>query len=68
MATNQSSPYIDVKSGDLHSAVGSYPGVNHRMPVCCGVMRSAMKPGDEVLYAPPKGNGASLLIRYKLPR
>lgn len=60
--------FADVRSGDLHKAVGWYPGPDHRMPVCCGVMRAAMKTGDQVLRAPPKGNGANLIIRYSLPR
>jgi 5-methylcytosine-specific restriction protein A len=57
-------PYLDVKSGDLHRQVGGYPASNHRMPVCCAVMRKNMKVGDSVLYEPPKGNGATLQIRY----
>jgi hypothetical protein len=61
-------PYIEVKSGDLHREIGNYPGTNHRMPVCCGVMRNAMKTGDAEIASPPKGQGASLVIRYRLPR
>jgi len=51
-------------------AKGSYPGPNHRMPVCCKVMKDAMAPdyGDKVLQEPPSGQGASLTIRYVLPR
>ena len=60
--------YVDVKSGDLHRQVGGYPGANHRMPVCCNVMRQNMRTGDSVLHEPPKGKGASLEIRYKIPR
>lgn len=60
--------YIDVVSGDLHGLVGGYPGQNHRMPVCCGVMYQTMKDEDKVLYAPPKKKGATVRIRYKLPR
>lgn len=59
--------FVDVRAGDLHRQTGGYPG-NHRMPVCCDVMRKAMQPGDQVLREPPKGNGASLTIRYLLPR
>jgi len=57
-----------VKAGDLHRVVGGYPGDNHRMPICCAVMRSFMRSGDRFLYQPPKGNGASLEIEYRLPR
>jgi 5-methylcytosine-specific restriction protein A len=59
---------IEVQAGELHRQVGGYPGPNHRMPVCCGVMSSSMKKGDQILQAPPSGKGASLIIRYQLPR
>jgi hypothetical protein len=55
---------ITVRAGELHRLVGAYPGQNHRMPACCAVMRDFMRPGDEVISAPPKGDGASLEIRY----
>jgi len=61
-------PYLDINSGHLHRLVGGYPGPNHRMPVCCGAMRGEMQPGDIIIDQPPKGNGASLTIRYRLPR
>lgn len=60
--------FADVNSGNLHREVGGYPGPNHRMPVCCAVMRAFMRAGDRVLAEPPKGKGASLTIRYTLPR
>lgn len=59
---------VDVKSGDLHRRVGGYPSNNHRMPLCYNAMRAAMRSGDEVLAAPPRGAGATLVIRYQLPR
>jgi hypothetical protein len=40
----------------------------HRMPVCCHVLRANMRPGDQILAAPPKGDKAMLEIRYRLPR
>ncbi len=61
-------PHVDVAARDLHRRVGGYPGPSHRMPVCCGVMYRLMKSGDEILAAPPSGRGASLRIRYGLPR
>jgi len=67
-AQQQGKPYVDVKSGELHRRVGGYPGHNHRMPVCCEVMRRNMKPQDQILQEPPSGQGATLVIRYKLPR
>lgn len=60
--------FVDVQAGELHREVGGYPGPDHRMPVCCSVMRKTMTDGDVVLSEPPKGVGASLKIRYRLPR
>lgn len=59
---------VDVNAGILHRAIGGYPGAGHRMPVCCHAMRTAMQPGDEIVAEPPQGNGASLTIRYRIPR
>ena len=56
--------YVDIISGDVHKKLGGYPGQNHRMPTCCMVMYSLMKPTDKVLSKPSKGKGASLKIRY----
>ena len=63
-------PHIDIKSGDLHRDLGGYPGYrgSHRMPTCCDVMMTAMGAGDKIISAPPSGKGATLVIRYKLPR
>lgn len=39
------------------------------MPVCCDVMRRMMDSSvDSILSEPPKGKGASLCIRYRIPR
>jgi hypothetical protein len=61
---------VEIVAGDLHRRVGEYPGRNHRMPVCCEVMRGALAEdaGDVILTQPPSGQGASLTIRYVLPR
>jgi 5-methylcytosine-specific restriction protein A len=59
---------IIIKSGDLHRLVGGYPGTDHRMPLCCTVMRENMMGGDEVLSEPPRGTGATLIIQYRFPR
>ena len=58
---------IELSASALHRRVGGYPGPDHRMPACCGAMRKAMKPGDNVVRGPEKGAGASLVIRYALP-
>lgn len=60
--------YIDIEAGELHRLVGGYPGTNHKMPSCCAVMKRYMNNNDEILYSPPSGKGASLKIRYYLPR
>ena len=71
-ASKQGKPFLDVNAGELHRAVGGYPQLkqgSHAMPTCCNVMRAAQKLGkDVVLQSPPKGRGASLTIRYRLPR
>lgn len=59
---------IDIHAGDVHRRLGGYPARNHRMPVCCEVMRSLMKLGDEIVEEPPSGQGANFVVRYKLPR
>lgn len=59
---------VDINSGQLHRKVGGYPGQSHRMPVCCEVMYNHMKPGDEIVSQPESGKGASVVVRYKLPR
>jgi Family of unknown function (DUF6884) len=38
------------------------------MPQCCAVMRSEMMTGDDIVEAPPSGQGARLTIVYELPR
>ena len=57
-------------SGELHSRVGGYPGRDHRMPNCCEVMKaqSASDVGDVIVEQPPSGQGATLTIKYRLPR
>lgn len=67
-AQKEGESYFDVSAGDLHRKVGGYPGSNHRMPLCCEVMKRNMILGDQILQEPPKRKGASLAIRYKLPR
>ena len=68
LAQNKKSPFVDVKSGDLYRRIGGYPAYNHRMSICCSTMKNIMKTGDKILNEPPSGQGASLIIRYKLPR
>ena len=67
-ATSEGKRSTVVKAGELHRQLGDYPGREHRMPICCEVMYQEMKSGDEIMAAPPKGKGASLTVRYQLPR
>ena len=60
--------FVDVTSGNLYRMVGGRTGKDYRMATCCSVMRQAMHPGDTVLAQPPSGKGATLTIRYVLPR
>ena len=66
MAKDEGAAFIDIVSGDVHRKLGGYPGTNHRMSGCCDVMYELMKPGDEIIEAPPKGKGATVKVRYYL--
>ncbi len=69
-AVREGRKYVDVNAGEIHRGLGSCPGPDHRLPICCTVMKAAMAPdyGDAVLQESPSGQGASLTIRYVLPR
>jgi len=66
--TSSKGAYVVVTAGVFHRSVGVYPDRHHDMPGCCDVMWQAMKPGDTILHSPPKRRGATLTIRYLLPR
>ena len=60
---------VTITSGELHRLLGGYPGTNHRMPICCAAMRQVFDQSkDTVLHSPESGIGATLTIRYALPR
>ena len=69
-ATEQGRTHIEVNAGELHRVVGSYPSPGlHRMPLCCAAMEAEAQRGNaDVIFQPSKGRGASLTIRYYLPR
>ena len=69
-AVREGHKYVDVNAGEVHRGLGGYPGPDHRVPLCCKVMKDvmALDYGDKVLQQPPSGQGASLTIRYVLPR
>ena len=51
-----------LKSGDVHKDLE----LKQRHPQVCNAMRQCKKDEDVVLYQPPKGNGTTLQIKYKL--
>lgn len=59
---------IEVNAGELHSELGGYPGWRHTMPNICRIMKAETTDGDAVLSEPPSRQGASVTIRYRLPR
>ena len=67
-AEKRGAPSVEINSGELHRAVGGYPSPDHRMPACCGAMYAEQRSTDHILSRPEQGKGASLTIRYKLPR
>jgi 5-methylcytosine-specific restriction protein A len=67
-AEQRGAAHVEINSGELHRTVGGYPGPNHRMPMCCDAMYQEQREGDEIVARPAEGKGASLTIRYKLPR
>jgi len=67
-AQKRGAPHIEINAGELHRRLGGYPGPSHQMPSCCQAMHVENRPGDEVIVSPPEGKGATLTIRYKLPR
>ncbi|MBG6118522.1 hypothetical protein FB595_106176 [Sphingobium sp. AEW010] len=60
--------HVEINSGELHRKLGGYPGSNHQMPSCCQVMEQERRALDEIISGPPSGKGASLTVRYRLPR
>ena len=66
--SSKGKPSVIVNSGELHRIVGDYPGPDHRMPICCNEMKKAMNSTDRIISEPRKGSGASLIIKYTLPR
>jgi len=56
--------YVDIRAGDVHRGLGG----QNRVPQVCQVMMRLRHPGDLVIDGPPSGQGASLTIRYLLPR
>jgi hypothetical protein len=64
-AIGQGRPHVEINAGELHRVVS--PSEN-RHPMACAAMREFQKPSDEVIHAPPAGDGPSFTLRYMLPR
>jgi len=60
--------FVDVTSGEFYRSVGGGTGRSYAMAACCNVMMAVKRDGDTILHSPPKGKGATLTIRYILPR
>lgn len=59
---------VDINAGNLHRRVGEYPGTDHRMPLCCDAIYGEMGPRDIVVEQTDSGKGASVSVRFMLPR
>lgn len=59
-AFQSAEPYIDLLSKDIHKQLG----LKNRYPMVCSAMYHFKTGSDAVLTAPPKGNGATVKIRY----
>jgi hypothetical protein len=61
--------YLLLNAGEIHRKLGGYPSVNHQIKPCCDALYDEAKLGRaKVVAAPKRGYGASLTIRYVLPR
>ena len=67
-AQDYNQQYLDITAGNLHAFIGGYPNPNHRMRSCNSAMRQVMQENDLILEQPPQGHGATLTIRYFMPR
>lgn len=59
---------IVINAGELHRAVGGYPGPDQRLQTCCDVMKAEMRTGDAIIGDLANAQAAALMIRYQLPR
>lgn len=59
---------FELSAADLYRYAGGDPRPSDRLAACCAALRGAMTAGDEILSEPDGGFGASLRIRYTLPR
>ena len=64
-ASKQGRPHVEINAGEIHRSVR--PDEN-RHYLACNAMRELIKPSDEIIHAPPAGDGPSFTVRYRLPR
>ena len=62
IAKEKGEKVLELRSGDVHNDLS----LKQRLPMVCNAMRQCMNPGDIILYQPPKGNGTTLRIEFKL--
>ncbi len=65
-AKNNNLKYIVLTSKEVRDIVGGYVNGNTRYTMCCRAMYFLKGNADEIIYAPPKGNGSRLKIKYYL--
>ncbi|MDU9375465.1 hypothetical protein McpSp1_00390 [Methanocorpusculaceae archaeon Sp1] len=63
-AAEEGEPALEITAGDLHKSLKAA----NRLSLCCNCLYDMQNIGDVILQAPSGGVGASLLIRYALPR
>lgn len=68
LAEMEGKPYIAVSAESLHRELGDSPDSGERMRECCEVMYGEMGNDDRVDTTPHDRPGATLAIRYVLPR
>jgi hypothetical protein len=64
-AAKQRRPHVEINAGELHRIVSRD---ENRHAMACRAMRELQLPPDEIIHAPPSGDGASFTVRFKLPR
>ena len=67
VAMQEGNSSVTINAGELHRAVGGYPGPSHRMPSCVSVMRSLIDIyNGDIIDSPESGMGARFTVEYKL--
>lgn len=64
-AAKQGRQHVEINAGELHRVVSP---TENRHAMACSAMREVQKPADQIIHAPPSGDGPSFTVRYALPR